>query len=490
VTDAPIDLAAARRKRKRAPLPNSPEALAGLRCTDLGNAERFVARYEGKVRYCHARSMWLIWSHRRWEWDTSGRISRLAHVVVMALYREAAANKDTDQRYQLTSHARNSEKASAISSMLRIAQDKEGIPVALEELDANPMQLNCQNGTINLRTGELEPHNGADLITKMCPCDFDPRARHDTWQRFLTESTDGSEELQRYIQRAAGYAVQGEASERALFFVFGPPGSAKSTLIDALGAALGDYHVSSGRETWLVQKNAGGNRGDLVRLAGSRLVTATEFRRGDRFDEGLIKAVTGGDAIVHAAKFEKEVTIRPTFALWFAANAAPIIRDDDDAMWTRMRRIPFDHVIPPERQDKGIKQSLIKDPACRAAVLAWAVAGCLLWQTEGIGSAQAVTLSNEAYRTEMDPIGGFLNDLCKFDASLRMTAGAFRKAYQGWCEDNGIRGNLDRNDIEKRLKPLGAKYATIRGKQWVIGVDMIGDFEDRADQESLDPRWR
>ena len=474
-------------QRKRKPKEddeNTPIGMIGFRRTDLGNAERFVARWRGQVRYCFGRKKWLVWDKVRWSWDDNGRVRRLAKIVVREIYAEAGACSDDDERRQIAKHAHASEKAPTIANMLLLAQTESGVPVALDELDADPLLLNCENGTINLRTGQLREHRREDLITKMCPCEFRLDATHPVWQRFLTDSTQGDQELQSYIQRASGYAIQGEPSERALFFVYGPPGSAKSTLIDALGAALGDYHVSSGRETWLVQANNGGNRGDLVRLAGTRLVTATEFRRGDKFDEGLIKAISGGDAIVHAAKYESEVTIRPTFTLLFAANAAPIIRDDDAGMWARMRRIPFDHSIPIEQQDKSVKATLTQNAEARAAVLAWAVRGCLEWRAKGIGNAKAVTKSNEAYRAEMDPIGGFFQ-LCKFAPELQITAGAFRKAYKTWCDDNGVRFMLDRSEIEARLKAHGAKYVTLRGKQFVKGVDMLGDYEDP--QASLYP---
>ena len=473
-------------KPKQTDEDNPPIGMIGFRRTDMGNAERFVARWRGQVRYCHGRKKWLVWDKVRWSWDDNGRVRRLAKIVVREIYTEAGACSDDDDRRALAKHAHASEKAGALASMLLLAQDEKGVPVSLEELDADPWLLNCENGTINLKTGKLREHRREDLITKLCPCEFHLDAEHQTWQRFLDDSTQGDQELQRYIQRAAGYAIQGEPTERALFFVYGPPGSAKSTLIDALGAALGDYHVSSGRETWLVQANTGGNRGDLVRLAGTRLVTATEFRRGDRFDEGLIKAISGGDAIVHAAKYESEVTIRPTFTLFFAANAAPIIRDDDAGMWARMRRIPFDHAIPLEKQDKSVKATLTQDAAARSAVLAWAVRGCLDWNKSGIGDAIAVTKSNEAYRAEMDPIGGFFQ-LLKFSTELQMAAGAFRKAYKTWCDDNGVRFMLDRSEIEARLKAHGARYIVLHGKQFVKGVDMLGDYENP--QPTLYPEW-
>jgi putative DNA primase/helicase len=276
--------------------------------------------------------------------------------------------------------------------------------------------------------------------------------------------------LRQYIQRAAGYAIQGEANERAMFFTYGPPGSAKSTLIDAMGSMLGDYHIASSPDTWLIQAQTGGNRGDLVRLAGARLVTAVEFKEGARFDEALIKAVTGGDEVTAAAKYEADVTIRPTFTLWFAANDSPAIRANDAGMWARMRRIPFDHVIPEGQQDKSIKRRLKTDQACRAAVLAWAVAGCLAWQRQGLGEAAAVKKSSETYQAEMDPIIDFLQGELIFTLAAESTPKELRLAYEQWAKEEGVKNTLSRKPFQKALEDRGAKYSAHNGKRIVLGV--------------------
>lgn len=481
----PIDLDAARKKKAKRIVPGSAEALMGLLLTDMGNAERFVRHFAGKVRYCHGRKKWLIWDKVRWSWDTNGRIERMAKIVVRNLYREAAANKDdANARYQIAQHAKASEKTSAIAAMLRAAQVEDGIPVALEDLDANPMLLNCRNGTIDLETGTLRPHDQADLITKVCPCDFEPGATHPVFDEFLFTATNGDLELISYIRRAAGYSIQGSPDEKVLFFVYGPPNSAKSTLIDALAAALGDYHISAAASTWLQQTQQGGNRGDIVRLAGARLVTTVEFNKGAKFDEEIIKRVTGGDIMTAMAKYEAEVEFRPQFALWLAANDAPSIRAGDGGMWSRMRRIPFAHVIEPGKRDKGVKRTLQHNLDCRAAVLAWAVRGCLEWQKQGLGSADAVDASTAAYQVEMDPIADFLDDRLIFDGGTRIgntiTPKDLRRAYDSWAKEEGIRVPLSRKEFQDAITKRGAKYGkTHAGNRIVYGVRERGEFEDR-----------
>lgn len=492
MSDQPINLDEARKKRKpRARRASSDDDLPavselnleGFRCTDLGNAERMVERYRGNLRYCYGRKKWLLWGGKRWLWDESGVVIRMAKAVVRAIYGEAEHCPDEGIRQAIAKHARQSEKAGALANMILLAQSEKGIAVALDELDANPDVLNCESGTINLKTGEVCPHSPTDLITKLCPARFVPGAKHDTFDKFLRDATESDAALSAYIQRAAGYSIQGRATERALFFVYGPPGSAKSTLIDALASMLGDYHVSTAPETWLVQKNEGGNRGDLVRLAGLRLVTTVEFKRGSRFDEALVKKVTGGDEITAAAKYEADVTFRPGFALWFAANDAPTIRSDDGGMWARMRRIPFGHVIPEAQQDKAIKDTIRDDPACRAAVLAWAVEGCLAWREKGLGSSDAVERSNEEYRIEMDPVADFFSERCVFETGASIEQGALRKVYDAWAKSEGARFTLGRKEFQKAVEQKGGKYSKARGKRWVKGIRERGEWEEDPEPE-------
>ncbi|HET7540688.1 MAG TPA: phage/plasmid primase, P4 family [Polyangiaceae bacterium] len=435
-----------------------------------------VARFRGQIRFCPPRKRWLVWDGKRWAWDEIGEINRRAKETVRAMYEEAAAERDSDRRKAIAQHAHASEQAKKVNAMISLAQSEEGVPVLPSALDSDPWKLNVLNGTLDLRTGKLGPHARADLITRLAPVKYSSDAKCELWDRFLNEATGGDAELARYLQRAVGYALQGTATERAFFFLMGPPGTAKSTFIDAVSAAIGDYHQSASFETWLKQTNVGGNRGDLVRLASARLVTSVEVRKDAKFDEAIIKAVTGGDEITAAAKFEAEITFRPSFALWLAANDAPAIRDDDEGAWARVRRIPFEHIIPIEKQDRALKQKLAA-PEVRAAVLAWAVQGCLDWQTHGLGTAKAIEASTEAYRKDMDRIAGFFDDCCEFGEYYRVPRNVLRISYEQWCKENGIRTPLAGKVFAARLRERGCKDAKSNGKKLWSGVRLTEPVE-------------
>src|SRR5215204_4010298 len=168
----------------------------GYNLTDLGNAERFVRDHGEDVRYCYPWRKWLVWTGTRWERDDTGKVHKLAKETVRSIYREASEEEDEDRRKALAKHARGSESETRIRAMVELA--KSEIPVSPDELDADPWLLNVLNGTIDLRTGELREHRRGDLITKLAPVEYDPKAEAPTWAAFL-ERVLPSEELRGFV---------------------------------------------------------------------------------------------------------------------------------------------------------------------------------------------------------------------------------------------------------------------------------------------------
>lgn len=452
----------------------------GFRLTDLGNAERLVARFRDRIRYCPPRKRWFVWDGKHWALDETGEVDRLAKRTVRAMYEEASNIGDDDLRQATVRHAAKSEQLSRLQALVSLAATEPGIAVMPHQLDSNPGLFNCTNGTIDLYTGILKRHDRADLITKVTPVEYDPSARSELWDRYLCDATGGDQELAAYLQRAVGYAMQGSVTEKAFWFLYGPPDGMKSTFIRTIEAAFGEYAVPASFETWLVQSNTGGNRGDLVRLIGARLVSSVEVRKGAKFDEAILKAVTGDDAITAAAKYEAEITFYASFALWLAGNDAPAIRDDDEGAWSRVRRIPFTNPLPKDQQDPAMREKL-REPEVLSAVLAWAVRGCREWRDGGLGTCEAVEKSSAAYRAEMDRVAGFFVDRCAFDLDECVRATVLRDAYESWCREQGIKHPLSGKDFGARLRERGCEPTKSNGARFWRGIRLQSDDEDGQD---------
>ena len=451
--------------------------------TDLGNAERLIALHGKDLRYSYAKKCWFCWCGTHWEQDVDGAAQRFAKSMVRSLYKVAADCPDRNRSKDYSEWAWKSEASPRIQAALLLAQSEPGVPVSLDSFDSDPWLFNCSNGVLDLRTGKLQKHDRKLLMTRISPAKYDPDANLEVWLKYLDSSTNGDVGLQQYLQRVIGYSMTGFTTEKCFFFFFGPTDSSKSTFLKAVSGMFGTYAANAAFSTWLVQNNTGGNRGDIVRLAGCRLVTSSEVKKGAKFDEELMRSVTGvSDSLTYAAKFENEVQFIPQFSLLLAANDAPVIRDDDTSLWNRVRRIPFSHTIPKDRQNPKLAEQLMA-PAMLSAMLKWALEGCLEWQRLGnLGSCDAVDNSNASYRADMDRCLGFMGDQLEFYPTYMVNASELRDAYEAWCEDRGIRKPLTGQELGAKLTAKGAESKKGHaGRRYWQGVRLVDDGRRAAE---------
>jgi putative DNA primase/helicase len=193
------------------------------------------------------------------------------------------------------------------------------------------------------------------------------------------------------------------------------------------------------------------NSNDLVALAGARLVTAAETSEGVRLNEARIKALTGGDPITARKLYHEAFTFDPTHKLVLALNHKPIIADDSEGMWRRVRLIPFTRQFKPEEREKSLLENL---KAEAPGILAWAVRGCLLWQRKRMGEPLAVANATAAYREESDHIGEFIEDCCIVESGASVASAALWGRYQKWAVVNE-EVTLPRQIFAERLEKRG-----------------------------------
>ena len=416
------------------PSPNgrgAPGPAQRFNLTDLGNAERLVARHGESIRYCHPWGKWLTYDGRRWKVDGAGRVRRLARETVRQIGGEAPETSDDAERKTLLKWALASEAKAKIDAMLGLAEAERGIPVEPEELDRGRWILNVENGTIDLRTGELQNHRRGDLITRLAPVEYNPNAEAPTWRAFL-ERVLPSQELRRFVQRAVGYSLTGDTSERVLLILHGAGRNGKSTLLEALREVLGDYGMQTPAET-LLAKASGGIPNDVARLKGARFVSASETEAGRRLAEALVKQMTGNDSI--SARFMRAewFDFKPTHKTWLATNHKPEIRGTDHAIWDRVRLVPFEVRIPAGEVDRKLPEKLRAE---LPGILTWAVRGCLQWQREGLGEPEEVRAATAEYRAEMDVLAGFVKERCVVQPTAWTKFADLYTAYAEWCEES------------------------------------------------------
>lgn len=464
----------------RAHLPMLPESMvpfvpwrsaSDFHATDYGNAERLVSRHGDDLRYCHPFGRWFAWNGCRWQPDETGEAVRRVKDTLRALLAETAEVDDDDERRKLTRHVLASERDARIAAALTLARSEPGIPLLPDELDADHWALNVANGTLDLRTGELRQHDRRDLISRLAPVDYNPDAKCPRFERFLAEVL-ADPDLVEFVQRFAGYSLTGSTREQILAFLYGSGANGKTTLLETLRALLGDYGQQAPAETFLERRDTIPN--DVARLRGARFVAATETGEGRRLNETLVKRLTGGDSI--AARFMRGEWFEfvPTFKAWVATNHKPIVRGTDEAIWRRIRLVPFTITIPPCERDPELGAKLRRE---LPGILAWAVRGCLAWQKSALDTPAVIEAATADYRTEMDTLGAFLADCCVLLPSVSVKASDLYTAYGEWAEANGERERLTQKALGIALAERGfTSTRTKRARLWSgIGLATGGD---------------
>jgi len=400
--------------------------------TDLGNARRFITQHRDRVRSILShRRPWLLWDGLRFVPDDTGEVERMGKDTVRALYTEAAQIPDEEQRNTMLKHALRSEGAQRIRAMLELASSEKEISAVPSAFDANRWLLNVVNGTVNLKTGKLQPHSRSDLITKLAPVEYDPTARAPRWERFLMEIMGGDEELVEFLQRAVGYSLTGDTREQCLFFCYGQGANGKSTFLETLRAVLGDYAQQSDFSSFLA-RNGDGPRTDIARMRGARFVTASEAHGHRDFDAKTVQSLTGTDTVVARHLYEREFEFKPQHKLWLAANHKPVVKEQTEAFWRRMRLLPFTVMVPKEKRDKRLGRKLRREAP---GILAWAIEGCLRWQQQGLIEPDAVRKATLGYKNENDVLGEFMEQCAAIEATGWTPVATLYRAFCDWWAD-------------------------------------------------------
>jgi putative DNA primase/helicase len=242
------------------------------------------------------------------------------------------------------------------------------------------------------------------------------------------------QDLVTYMHRALGMSLSGNVSARQVFFCHGGGDNGKSVSLKTILHIAGDYGQrmqSSTLEAATFAKGGGGASDDIASLKGVRFACISEIEDGTRLASALLKDLTGDEKLTARHLYKSQFTFQPELHCWVAANHKPIVPADDQAVWNRLRLIPFDAVISESDKDPELGDKL-KDEA--PGILATLVRGCLEWQQDGLTTPKAVLEASASYRDEQDTFKDFLDYIA--DGNFVMTPSALRDTYNHWVREN------------------------------------------------------
>lgn len=404
--------------------------------TDLGNGERFSKRFSGRLFFTHERG-WFVWERSHWRHDSGDYALHLAGECAIGIADEAKGVKDKSLATAIRRWSQQSQSYNKLLNMTRCAAVRPEISGSFSQFDSDPMILNCLNGTIDLTTGRINPHDKEDYCSFLCPVNFDSAAKCPVWEQFLFDIFAGDISLYEYIQRAIGYSLTGSCGEQVMFILWGLHGqNGKSTFVETLKRLFGTYSLATETNVLLLDTygNASSGSNSIARLAGSRLVCGSEIPSTARLNESRVKEMTGQDTMSARFLYKEFFDFVPQFKLWLRTNKRPEVSGNDEAIWRRLHTIPFNVVIPPEKRDNKLQEKLCAE---LPGILNWALAGCLAWQKIGLSAPQTVRDAGTDYRKQMDTLGEFLEDNVVIEKGADVKASTLYECYKTWSKELG-----------------------------------------------------
>lgn len=405
----------------------------GFHLTAMGNADRLLAAHGANIKYVYEWDSWVNWASTHWQRDSGAQIALMAQQTAMSI-RDEAAQAETEARAKaLHKWAHSSQDTAKLRAMVEVAKSRQA--ASPSAFDAFPMLLNVSNGTIDLETISFQSHSRADLLSMRSSVVYDPKADCPRFRRFCSEVMGGNMDNVGFLQRAAGYSLTGLTGEQKLFICWGNGANGKSTFFNLLHHVLGDYGKSAEATTFAAKEQSapGSARPDLVALRGARFVTASEFSRGCKLDEAMIKSITGGEFVTVRDVFEKQSGYDPQYKIWFGLNHKPPIKGQDEGIWRRVCLIPWEQSFPINDQLEG---ELMAESS---GILNWALDGLKAWQQVGLGYPSSIQKATDEYRQSCDTLAAFFESCCEVGSQQRHQATGIYNAYRAWASRSGQR---------------------------------------------------
>jgi P4 family phage/plasmid primase-like protien len=454
--------------------------------TDTGNGRRLIDSFGPAVRYTPGLG-WFHWDGGYWKPDVENlEMQEISKRLAPIIASEVVNYEDADKQADVMRWALQAKSNSRIAGSIESATSDPRVLVGVDTWDSDETLMGVLNGVIDLRTGELLKGRPDLHITRRAPVAYTPGIRNVKWEQFLDFATGGDKELQEWIQKAAGYSLTGLRTYDVMFLVYGPPGSGKNTLVEALVKCMGTQQYAWPLDSSILAQGDGQAHGsDLyhwAELRGRRMVWVDELPDNERMKENSVKKLTGSSEISARSPGEKPFTFQSRAKLWVTTNHRPII--NDDAMWRRIRPIPLNKV--PESPDPELKSYIFDPEGGLPAVLSWAVEGAikLLGSSarDGLGWCSAVAEAADMYRKNEDRFGIFINEETKEMEGGTIPVKHLYSIYRAWSEERGERPMtqiaFQRKIAERGFETVGlGSRADIHGRSLIPRAVQSGEVD-------------
>lgn len=435
--------------------------------TELGMAKLLARLNTGNLLFCSEWGTWLQWCGTHWMVDPLGAAYDATMETIKERLKLTEDVEDPEMKEKIVKTILSYKTERKFRSVARLAQDDPAIRVGPSTFDSNPWLFCLTNTVIDLRTMEHLHHNPEDFITKCVPIDFDPDAQCPTWLSMLDQIFRTNLDIIPFLQKAFGYSLAGDTREQCFFFLYGDGRNGKSTVTNTLRALLGD-DVMSRKVNFatFMDTSSESARAVLALLPGIRAAITTEAPERASIDTALLKDITGGQKISVRRLYHNPFEYRPQFKLWMEANYQPEFFDRSQAIFSRLRPIPFLESFR-GKEDRELETKLTKE---LPGILNWALTGVTRWLKEGLGGSSSVVAAQEEYELMMDPIARFIDEACTRE-TFEITSGELFASFREWCRRNDIDIRYSKQWFGRRVSQIpGVERLYRGGTSYYVGV--------------------
>ena len=436
--------------------------------TEAGNADLFSDEHTGEYLYNDSLG-WLIWIGQKWAdgdgmdalvKDKAAIFTREMLVEVTRRQMEAASatGEVPDALAKLLRHATRSRTDKSINAIVSLT--KARLYKTAKTFDADPNIINTPAGIVDLRTGDIKPHDREAYCTKITKAAPSDEGREE-WASFVNLVCCNDPDMVCYLQEAIGGTLFGRVVTEGLYIAVGDGFNGKSTFFNAIRIVLGDYAGTLDSDVLTSSKESKDPK--LSRVRGKRLMICGELQEGVALSESFVKKITSTDNIQIKALYKNPEEIKPTHSICLHTNHLPRINSTDDGTWRRVHVLPFSAKMPTGKKtirDYGEQLAA----RCGGAILQWAIDGAVSAYAQGfnINEPAAVTELLERYRSGQDQVQNFLNEYCITDPTAEESAGKLYTAYMAYCMQIGERAK--RKDMfNADMKRLGYRQRVTGG---------------------------
>ena len=413
---------------------------------------------------------WMFWDGTRWLLDADAEAALLMMQFTDELYRSAQAKlalastkAELEQAKREFSAVCRLRTAPGISHLTNILKSIANEP-RTDSFDADPWALNTPDGIIDLRTGELGPHDPKARCTK-CTAVSPGSLGAAQWMDFVDHITGGDEDFAQYLQTLAGMAAVGKVYEEGLVISYGKGGNGKSTFFGVLKSVFGDYAKAINADVLAPSPGSRPDQSYIAALRGVRLAVLGETEESAYMSNAQLKRITSRDVISARALYKDPMEFIPTHTTIMHTNHLPRLGSMDGGTKRRIAIAPFPSTLPPEKVITDYQGVLFKE--CGPAILQWVIDGAVRFYENGckLPMARCVKKATGEYLSGEDWFNTFVTDVCEVGEDYEVQSMELYQAYQVWAGQNGLHPKrardfaqaMENNDYQK-FRTAGAKY--------------------------------